>query len=141
MATYAITISPPYKPYNSPLFLYQGDKPLIRKRLNLFSNYYNLYPELDEKNRLHYHGIIKIKDMIKYRHVKYKLDRELGYIKINKFQTFQDKLRYLLYSMKQWPENQHYFKTPIIYKSLKRRKKIQIKNILNNYNNILNYYS
>lgn len=129
MTSYAITISPPYKAYNSPSFLYNGDKPLITKYLNRFSNHYCIYPELDNNNRLHYHGIIDIKDMIKFRHIKYEMDRILGFIKIDKFieknnkTKFQHKLTFLIYSMKQWPLNKDYFIKPIIYKKLQRRRR------------------
>lgn len=120
MAQYAITISPLPRNYTSPIKLYYGDIYRIQRQLNKFSKHYCLYPELDINNRLHYHGIIHIDDMIKFRHIKHIMDKELGFIKIDKFKTFKDKLKYLIYSMKQWPENNNYFQKPIIYERLKR---------------------
>ena len=120
MASFAITISPPLKTHSSPIKIHHGEIYRIQRSLNKFSHHYCLYPELDNNNRLHYHGIIHIDDMIKYRHTKHIMDKELGFIKIDKFKSFKDKLRYLVYSMKQWPENKDYFIKPIIYERLKR---------------------
>lgn len=121
---YAITISPKYRGFASPKYIYNDDKPLIMKYLNKMSNHYCLYPEFDANHRLHYHGIINIKDMIKFRHLKHLIDKLIGFVKIEKIKDHNNHLKFLIYSMKQWAENKEYFESPIIYSNLRRRKKI-----------------
>lgn len=71
-------------------------------------------------SRLHYHGIIEIDDLIKFHKTKYRIDKHIGFVKIDKLNTFIDKLKWLYYCKKdQTPESIQ----PVIYKSLKRRKK------------------
>lgn len=121
---YALTISPPARHYAKSIDLYNNDMEHIRRFLNKFSSYYCLYPEFDNKFRLHYHGLVYVKDKIKLAHTKYLFDKGFGYTKFDIIKSFNDKLKWLLYSTKQWAENSHYFIAPIMYKNM-RRKKVQ----------------
>jgi len=121
MALYFVTISPRYRPSN-PLALYNDDISDIRRYFNRMSRHYILYPEWDAYSRLHYHGIITIHDTMKLHKQKYLLDRVLGYTMFKPIKTFDDHLKTLYYSMKDWPKNSVYFKTPILYCTLKRNK-------------------
>lgn len=116
---YSITISPPYRLFR-PGELYEQDSYVLRRWLNKFSKHYCLYPEFDKHSRLHYHGIVKIDDLTKYHRTKYIIDKGLGFVRIDKLKTSIDHLRFLIYSMKEWAQNKETFKTPIIYKRLKR---------------------
>lgn len=120
MNTFAITISPPLYRLDS-LKLHKIYTYDITKILNRFSKHYMLYPEFTHDARLHYHGIIRVDDKIKYYRTKHKLDR-IGFTKLDPFKTFKDKLRYLIYSLKNYCEIKELF-DPIIYKSLRRTKK------------------
>lgn len=119
---YAITISPPiYRGRQE--YIYEEHSVLIRRHLNKFSSYYLLYPEFSQDARLHYHGVIRIKDFIKYGKTKHMLDRQVGYTNIKHLLSHIDHLRWLMYCKKEYTIEM--FK-PIIYKSLKKKKKYNI---------------
>lgn len=136
MATkYGVTISPVYR-RRDPRFLYNEDMYLIRKYLNRFSRHYCLYPEFDDKSRLHYHGIIHVHDNLKFHRTKYLIDRDIGFSYFDKIGDFNHHLSILMYSMKNWAENHKYFNNPIIYRNLRRRMP---KLITEGHKNILDY--
>lgn len=116
---YSITISPPiYR--GDQTYIYNQHVYEIRKLLNKFSNYYMLVPEFSLDARLHYHGVILIKDFIKYGKLKHKLDREIGWTKIEKILSFKSHLRWLQYCKKDYRDNMFEI---IKYKSLKKSNK------------------
>lgn len=103
MKKYAITISPPYSK-DRPSFKYNSDKPIIIKYLNKVSDYYILYPELSTDGRLHYHGIIQFRDMIKwYKSTKHILSSLLGFICLKIIKTNIDNIKWIYYISKDWP--------------------------------------
>lgn len=117
---YAVTISLPPSS-NRAIFDHNALMRPIRRWFNMFSNHYCLYPELaDETARLHYHGIVQINDMTKFKHIKTSIDKNLGWIKIEKFKNFRGKLGWLMYCQKEWAGNRRLFKQPIMYERLKR---------------------
>lgn len=93
---FGLTISPP----PSKLTL---DEELLRvwyyriyRILNIFSDKWVLYPELDESARLHFHGYFNVTDMVKYKRNINRL-REYGFIKIEtKFRDFVNWQRYCM---------------------------------------------
>lgn len=120
---FSITISPRHR-RGSDLFLYSGDKYIIRKLLNMCTDYYLIYPELDDSDRLHYHGIILVKDPIKwYRSVKRRLGYSMGFLKMSLLKTFQDRLKWMLYMKKDWSINEEVFESPILPLLSKRRRR------------------
>lgn len=135
MPEFGITISPPYYPYDSVrlhhVFTYD-----IQKILNKISNYYCLYPEFDKNGRLHYHGVINIKDKLGYYKKKYLIDR-IGYCKIDPLKSFKDKLRWLVYCTKEYALLAEEY-APIIYKSFKKIKQFKLKE--KKPKNILSYF-
>lgn len=98
---FAITISPPYR-FSDPHALYFNDLLKIRRWVNRFSDHYAIWPEFTENARLHYHGVIKLRDPIKFYKTKYKFDKLLGFVKIDKLKTFKDHLRWLFYCQKDY---------------------------------------
>lgn len=122
MPNYFITISPPYRAMN-PSILYQQDIYIIRQYLNRCSDHYILYPEFSKQSRLHYHGIIRITDLIKWHKQKPMFDKVLGFSKIDLIKSHKEHLRSLVYSMKEWPATSSLLKEPIIYKSNKTLRK------------------
>lgn len=123
---YFITVSPPYRGL-SVNKLFRQDTDQMRQLFNQFSDHYCLYPEFDDKGRLHYHGIVRITDKIKYFKVKYRID-QIGYCCAKELKTHMDHMRSLLYCMKEWPDTRRLFTTPFIYsKPSKAPPKKQLK--------------
>lgn len=106
----------------SPRDLYKEDTIYIRRQLNKFSNLYIIYPEFDNTERLHYHGIITITDNVKFHKTNYLLGK-LGFTKWIKIKSNKENLRSTIYSMKDWALNRHIFDKPILYKKNVRKTK------------------
>lgn len=107
METVFITISPP----TSLLKLgyrhqdyYDRIDPVLRR----IGKSYILYPEFDDKGRLHYHGFIHGYDQIKYFATAHKLNR-IGWTKIDKIKSWLDNLRLVIYCQKQWRKTSQVF--------------------------------
>lgn len=115
---HCFTISPPYR-LCDPEALHKKYTIDIARELNKFSRHYCLYPEFDDNQRLHYHGIVRVHDKIKMYKIKHKLDM-IGWTKIVKPDDFINKLRYLIYCQKQYAEIQEHY-PPIIYMRQRRR--------------------
>lgn len=98
--TVFITISPPtslMKLSYRHQYYYDLLDPVLRRMCKS----YILYPEFDNKGRLHYHGFLHDFDEIKYIATNYKLNR-IGWTKVDKLKTFKDQLRTVLYCQKEW---------------------------------------
>lgn len=143
LATYAITISPKYVDVD-PKVLHSVYAQRIIKILNKVSRHYCLYPEFDDNSRLHYHGVVKIHDIIKWHHMKWRMD-QVGFTKVSIFNTFKDHLTYLIYCQKQWAQNAPTFKYPIMYRRARRlhpyRKELTLKKLPTKRKNILEYFT
>lgn len=108
--TVAITISPPHRSdniaFSDPnLMTYLEDRSYIRQILNYNRiRRYIIYPEFDDKGRLHYHGTITL-DHNQYvrfhKHAIHKF-RRLGFTDIKSLKEFDDKLRWSYYIKKNW---------------------------------------
>lgn len=136
---YALTISPRYRA-EDPRFLYMDDRRYIRKWLQCFADHYVVCPEFDVKARLHYHGIVRITDYIKYRHIKYKMDKFLGFCELRKLKTVKDVLTWLYYCKKEQhltPDEDNVL-VPFFYE--KRKRHFTIKEVVPNRKSILDYY-
>lgn len=121
---YSITVSPRWRPMN-PTMLCEEDYNALNLLLNKCSKHYILFPEFTElTSRLHYHGVIRIDDRIKFHHIKYKLDN-IGITKIDKLKTPKDHISWLVYCMKDWAVNASQYK-PLIYKRRTRFRKHHI---------------
>lgn len=122
---YAVTISPPKRECTKESYIFETDKSYIKRYLNKISSHYCLYPEYDLQGRLHYHGIITIKDWIKYHKQIHRLiQKNIGFIKLDKLLSFKDHLRYLIYAQKGFATARQIIdiKDPIIYSKIKRDK-------------------
>lgn len=119
-----ITISPPTS-LLSLRYRLQHYHDLLDPILRRMSKSYILYPEFDEKGRLHFHGFLHGFDNIKYIATNYKLNR-IGWTKIDKLKTFKDNLRTVLYCQKEWRKTTQIFKCigidiePLFKKHLRR---------------------
>ncbi len=122
MTFYGITISPKYRTID-PDILYNEDMRIIRRWMNRFSSHYVIVPEFAELTaRLHYHGTVIIADMIKFYKTKYRIDKEIGFVKIDLLKTFKDHLRWNIYIYKNyWKTRDHY--DLVIYGKVKRINK------------------
>lgn len=109
----AFTLSPPHRftsgtdLKNPNRVLYEEDKNQIKSILKYIRcGTYILYPEFDDKARLHYHGIINLDSNQKVRFYKYahcKL-KQIGFVDFKPLKTFEDKLKWVIYMSKHWPE-------------------------------------
>lgn len=121
----SITISPKYE-LSDPKFLFESYKESITKILNGFSKYYILYPEFGMKNlaqpRLHFHGIIKIHDMVKFYKTIHTLHKLVGFTKIDKIKDHNNHMKWLMYCQKEYAATHHILPV-IIYKNRRRRKR------------------
>jgi len=106
----AITISPPLR-YNNKLFKnpnkcqYMDDLIFIRHvfHYNRIGSYI-IYPEFDQKGRLHYHGTLNLShdELVRfYKHAVHKLGN-LGFVDHKRLLTFMDKLKWSIYCKKEF---------------------------------------
>ncbi len=117
----AITISPPYR-FSDPYGLYYSDILKIRRWINRFSDYYAIWPEFTTNARLHYHGVVRLVDPIKFYKTKYKFDKLVGYVQLDTFNTFADHLRWLCYCQKDFHLIQNNILQRITFQRLPRLK-------------------
>jgi len=103
----AITISPPqrtetrFKDPNKLFFIDDISSFRCIMKYNRIKTYI-LYPELDPKGRLHYHGIINlnINEYVRFhKHAIHKL-RKIGFVDIKPLKDFINKLRWVTYMSK-----------------------------------------
>lgn len=110
-ATIALTISPPnrtagHKMYSNPNYsVYVDDLQFIqlvmaKSRIKT----YEIYPEFDDKGRLHYHGIVHVDYNQKVRFYKYTQIKltTIGFVDISTLKTEQDIERWMIYITKGW---------------------------------------
>lgn len=110
MPKLAITISPPTRQKylcnsNPNRMQYDDDKAIIKSVLSYNKIYkYIIFPEFDEKGRLHYHGIIDL-DNTRYirfhKHAIHKL-KQIGFVDISLLKEFKNNLRQCIYMQKDW---------------------------------------
>lgn len=139
---FAITITPRDRA-TRPKYQYEDDKMAIMRYMNRFSHHYCIYPELAPMTaRLHYHGVVSIYNMSAFLLSKKEMDKVLGFVKLVKLKTSTEHLRWLIYSMKEWPGNRRTFEEPIMYRNLRRKKEMQrpskpsVNHIMNAFNQV-----
>lgn len=107
----ALTISPPdrsskkYPLINQHKFTYDDDKHLIEQimKYNRIKTYI-IYPEFDDKGRLHYHGILTLdhNEQVRFhRHAIHKL-RKMGFLDISTLESLKANIRWILYMSMEW---------------------------------------
>lgn len=132
---YAITISPPYSPEHIKHLHCQYTYE-IRRWCNKFSKHYMMYPEFDDETRLHYHGVIRVEDWIKFHKTRLTFQRTVGFVKIKPLTTFRRHLGWLMYCQKHTKECPC---RPFYYQSLKKLKQLTYKEEVD-LMNTLSYY-
>lgn len=78
--TVAITISPPLRKGN-PRTIYRSDIVEHFKYL-LYVGDFEIYPEFDQNGRLHYHGVVYIKDNVKWLKQALPALHQFGFTKV-----------------------------------------------------------
>lgn len=73
------------------------------------TDYYSIYPELSKSGKLHYHGIIRITDMIKWYRKALPILSSLGLYSIQRIDSPIDLIRTSLYCRKDWYKNRETF--------------------------------
>lgn len=106
----AITVSPPYrcrglKRRNPHRHVYDDDQFQIKSifKYNRIKKFI-IFPEFDNKGRLHYHGTLELNrcEYVRFnRHAIFKL-QEIGFVDVKKLITFTDKLKWNMYCRKDW---------------------------------------
>lgn len=107
---FAITISPPprlayTKNKNQYKNLYMDDKLFIKNIMSYIKvPTYLLYPEFDDKQRLHYHGIINMNYTQYVRYMKWAQFKipKLGFTMLKPIKTLNDNLEWIVYMSKNW---------------------------------------
>lgn len=115
---YALTLSPPYSTRSIKYDYYQYLSQLKRS-LNLVSQHYIIFPEISAQGRLHYHGVVRLDDPIKwFRQSKRRLERNIGFMKFDPIKSHLDHLRWLVYINKHWYITKEVIglSEPLIYK-------------------------
>lgn len=129
MPKLALTISPPPRVkyltnVNPNRCLYDDDKTQIKSILSYNKIYtYIIFPELDEKGRLHYHGILNLTHTQYtrfHKHAIHKL-KQIGFVDITIIKEFINNMRYCLYMSKDWGTTKHIL--DISYPIIPRRDK------------------
>ncbi len=120
MALYGITISCKNRD-TAPDSLYLKDKGIVMKWLNRFSDHYIIVPEFTDNGRLHYHGTVKINDLVKFYRSKYRIDKELGFVKIDKLIGFKNHLTWTIYIYKNYGIIKDVYSL-FMYKKIKRKR-------------------
>lgn len=128
----AITISPPLrfrngtKLKNPNRVIFDEDRIQIKAILKYIRcGTYILYPELDPKGRIHYHGIITMDvnqfvRFYKYAYWKFML---IGFVDYKPLKTFIDKMRWIIYMSKSWGFTRDILEISLpILKNSERRK-------------------
>lgn len=122
-----ITVSPPLRSIRDQSSIYQDDL-LYLAKVRLCSKHYVIYPEFDSSGRLHYHGIMRIDDKIKwYKSVLPMLRKCLGFVCIKQINTIKDKINIILYITKDWSVTKEilYLEVPIMPSKRKREIKVE----------------
>lgn len=108
--TYAFTLSPPNRLIGTKLknfnrILYDSDRLALNSILmyNRIKRFI-IYPEFDEKGRLHYHGNITVNNTQKVRLFKHAMCkmRSIGFVDLKPLESFNDKIKWICYCKKQW---------------------------------------
>jgi hypothetical protein len=135
-----ITISPPPQVESPKTTYFKWYIPLIIA-LKPATTMFVLYPELDETGRLHFHGIVYVKDWAKlFRHAYPWIRKNVGFIDIRK--KANNKLGWLMYCMKNWARTQQDLEIdePIYRKRIGPKTTVPKPEPLPRVNNIFDYF-
>lgn len=143
----ALTISPPARTNNKlknpNRHLFIDDKYTIQQifKYNKIKTYI-IYPEIDEKGRLHYHGIITLNntELVRFeKHARHKL-KQIGFVDTTDCTKFINNLRYIIYMSKDWLKTKEILEITDPIMSHTERLKKPNKTIQEDLPNILDYF-
>lgn len=135
-----ITISPPPQLESPKDTYYKWYLPLIIY-LKPATSRFILYPELDETGRLHFHGIITVKDWSKLYRSSYPwIRKNVGFIDVRK--KANNRLGWLLYCMKNWAHTQQILEItePIYRKRVSTKMCLPAPEPIKRVSNIFDYF-
>ncbi len=114
---YGLTISPKYRRRINDINLLLSDYKKIDIIIRKFSKNYEIYPELSDTGRLHYHGYMTIDDIIKYKRIINSL-RYIGFVKIET--KLRNKMKWMDYCKKDIDSTSKIFEVGALLLPLKR---------------------
>lgn len=119
-----LTVSPPPRP-GRVVHQYLDDVVLLRHALRKIKRWV-IYPELDKKGRLHYHGILNCTDheYVSYYRVCLPTLEKIGFIQTSRIDSFMENLRTVVYCQKQFALMKQllWIEEPLISFSVKTKK-------------------
>lgn len=129
---WALTISPPMRTYRNARFIYEDDMFLIRSLLNRCSEHWTLVPEFSKDSRLHYHGVVRIDDCVKWHKQTRQSLNKLGFVKLDPLLDNKNHVAWLCYIYKQYHITSLVLNLtePPRYNRPKRRKHTEVENII-----------
>lgn len=120
---HALTISPPERlHYTSQRYLAGRDLKFIQFNLNRASKHYMIVPEFTPlTSRLHYHGVVRIDDIVKWHKSTMSRLKALGFVKLDPIKDNKNHIRWLCYILKEWHLTCKILriKRPLMYTSVK----------------------
>lgn len=126
-----MTISPPMRTYRNVKYILDEDVSQIRTLLNRCSQHWILVPEFSKDTRLHYHGVIRIDDVVKWhKAVRHRLNN-IGFVKLDPLKDNRNHVSWLCYIYKEWHITLKVLdlKEPLRYNIPKRCKK-EVENVI-----------
>lgn len=100
---WAFTLSPPSSYYVTPYMLYEDKILKLHKLLSKSCESFMIYPEYQQyTSRLHFHGVIKVKDIIKWHKSTRRHLSRMGFVHCKGLVTHDDRLRWSIYMQKEF---------------------------------------
>lgn len=100
---WAFTLSPPPNYHITPYMLYEDKILQLHKLLSKSCESFMIYPEYQQyTSRLHFHGVIKVKDMIKWHKSTRRQLSRMGFVHCKGLITHEDRLKWSVYMKKEF---------------------------------------
>lgn len=100
---WAFTLSPPPNYHITPYMLYEDKILQLHKLLSKSCESFMIYPEYQKyTSRLHFHGVIKLKDLIKWHKSTRRQLARMGFVHVKGLLTFEDRFKWAHYIKKEW---------------------------------------
>lgn len=88
--------------YRNVKYIMEEDMFLIRSLFNRCSEHWTLVPEFSKESRLHYHGVIRIDDCVKWhKESRHRLNK-IGIVKLDPLKDNKNHVAWLCYIYKEW---------------------------------------
>lgn len=122
-----ITISPPFR-HGDLSYTFIDDRLQIITALKRIKRYI-IYPELDPKGRLHYHGILTLSDseyVSFYKECRKKIEHWIGFVDVKPILSLTENIRTIIYMTKEWGITKDILsiEKPIMHESKTRTRRL-----------------